>query len=124
MRKQRHTQYFNCPVEAAFDLVGGKWKAVLLFRIAEQTRRFNELRRILPGVTPRALTLQLRELERDGLISRKVYAQVPPKVEYSATAFGMTLFEPLAGLATWAQIHLGDRIGPPTAQSADGASPT
>lgn len=112
MRKQRHAQYFNCPVEAAFDLVGGKWKAVLLFRIAEQTRRFNELRRILPGVTPRMLTLQLRELEQDGLISRKVYAEVPPKVEYSATPFGMTLFAPLSALAVWAQTHLGERIRP------------
>lgn len=112
MRKQRHDSYFNCPVEAAFDLVGGKWKAVLLFRLIEQTHRFNELRRLLPGVTPRMLTLQLRELEGDGLIVRKVYPQVPPKVEYSATPFGQTLSPALTALANWSTEHLPERIRP------------
>lgn len=70
MRKQRHQIYTNCPVEASLDLIGGKWKSIILFRVIEETRRFNELRRILPGLTQRMLTNQLRELEQDGLIMR------------------------------------------------------
>lgn len=106
MRKQRHPGYTNCPVEAALDLIGGKWKSIILFRILEETRRFNELRRLLPGLTQRMLTNQLRELERDGLISRKVYAEVPPKVEYSMTAFGKTLEPVLLALKQWAEVQM------------------
>lgn len=106
MRKQKHEKYTNCPVEAALDVIGGKWKAILLFRIMEETRRFNELRRLIPSVTQRTLTNQLRELERDGLISRKVYAEVPPKVEYSATELGQSLAPVLEALASWSELHL------------------
>ena len=91
MRKQRHQTYTHCPVEAALDIIGGKWKSIILFRVLEETRRFNELRKLLPKVTQRMLTNQLRELERDGLIERKIYPQVPPKVEYSITDLGKTL---------------------------------
>lgn len=81
MRKQRHDAYTNCPVEAALDLIGGKYKAIILFRVLEETLRFNELHHLMPGLTQRTLTNQLRELERDGLISRKIYLEeVPPKV--------------------------------------------
>ena len=80
------------------DIIGGKWKSMILFRVMEQTRRFNELRRLLPNITQRMLTNQLRELERDGLIARKVYAEVPPKVEYSATVFGNSLKPVLVAL--------------------------
>lgn len=105
MRKQRHRAYTKCPVEAALDLLGGKWKAVVLFRIMERTRRFNELRRLLPDITQRMLTTQLRELERDGLVQREVFPQVPPKVEYSLTAFGQTLAPVLASLREWGETH-------------------
>ncbi len=105
MRKQRHQDYTQCPVEAALDLMGGKWKAVILFRVMEQTRRFNELRRLLPKVTQRMLTNQLRELERDGLLHREIYAQVPPKVEYSLTDFGRTLVPVLITLKDWGEAH-------------------
>ncbi len=105
MRKQRHESYTNCPVEAALDVIGGKWKAVILFRLMEDTKRFNELRRLLPKVTQRMLTTQLRELERDGLIMRKVYAQVPPKVEYSLSDLGRTLTPVLLELQRWGESY-------------------
>lgn len=110
MRKQRHQSYANCPVEAALDIIGGKWKSIILFRVIEETRRFNELRRLLPSITQRMLTNQLRELERDGLIARKVYPEVPPKVEYSVTAFGRSLQPVLAALAHWAETHMPERM--------------
>ena len=103
MRKQRHVDYTNCPVESALDVIGGKWKVVILFRLFEGTKRFNELRRLLPNVTQRMLTNQLRELERDGLVKRTVYAQVPPKVEYSVTDRGRTLKPVLGALRKWGE---------------------
>ncbi|MGP7816563.1 winged helix-turn-helix transcriptional regulator [Niallia sp. 01092] len=84
----------GCPVESTLDVIGGKWKGVILFYLIEGKKRFNELRNLMPGVTQRMLTLQLRELEKDGVIQRKVYPEVPPKVEYSLTEFGKTL-EPI-----------------------------
>ncbi len=111
MRKQRHLAYTNCPVEAALDIIGGKWKSIILFRVMEETRRFNELRRLLPNITQRMLTNQLRELERDGLVHRKVYAEVPPKVEYSITEFGNTLEPVLRELTQWAETHMLPRMG-------------
>jgi len=88
-------------------VVGGKWKAVILFRLMEGgTRRFNELRRLLPNVTQRMLTNQLRELERDGLVRRKIYPQVPPKVEYSLTDLGKTLAPALRELRSWGEKHM------------------
>jgi DNA-binding HxlR family transcriptional regulator len=105
MRKQRHESYVHCPVEAALDLIGGKWKAVILFRLMEETKRFNQLQKLIPNVTRRMLTLQLRELEEDGLISRKVYQQVLPKVEYSLTEFGLTLKPLLIVLKEWGETY-------------------
>jgi DNA-binding HxlR family transcriptional regulator len=110
MRKQRHTAYTNCPVEATLDIIGGKWKSIILFRVLEETRRFNELRRLVPNLTQRMLTNQLRELESDGLIARKVYAQVPPKVEYSITDLGKTLEPVLLALTQWAEQHMQPRM--------------
>ena len=106
MRKQRHLEYANCPVEAAFDVIGGKWKAVILFQLSMGTKRFSELQRILFKVTPRMLTNQLRALERDGLVHREVYAQVPPKVEYSLTDLGHSLIPPLVALKDWSETYI------------------
>jgi DNA-binding HxlR family transcriptional regulator len=110
MRKQRHQVYGNCPVEAALDIMGGKWKAILLFHILEGTKLFGELGRLLPGLTQRMLTTHLRELEADGVIARTVYPQVPPKVEYSITPFGRTLEPLLRELALWAEAHVKPRL--------------
>ncbi|HEB27697.1 MAG TPA: transcriptional regulator [Porticoccus sp.] len=104
-KKQRHQDYTNCPVEAVLDLIGGKWKAVILYRLIESTKRFNELRRLIPNVTQRMLTNQLRELEADGLVHREVYLEVPPKVEYSLTDLGETLTPLLHSLEGWGEAH-------------------
>lgn len=101
MRHKRYDCNFGCPVEACFEVIGGKWKGVILFHLLGGTKRFNELMRLVPGVTQRMLTRQLRELEDDGIVARKVYAEVPPRVEYSLTEFGRTLEDLLQHLQRW-----------------------
>jgi len=102
----------GCPVEYTLGLIGGKWKGVLLYHLIDGEKRFNEFRRICPSITQRMLTLQLRELEADGLVHREVYHQVPPKVEYSLTPFGRTLVPIIQAMKEWGDEHRG------TAQSA------
>ena len=97
---------YTCSVEATFDVIGGKWKGVILFHLLEDTLRFGELQRRIPNVTRRMLTLNLRELERDGLIHREVYKQVPPKVEYSLTDYGRTIKPIILSLRSWGDAHL------------------
>ncbi|MBU2706908.1 helix-turn-helix transcriptional regulator [Zooshikella marina] len=104
-----HTNYNcnpGCPVEAALEVIGGKWKGVILYHLLSETMRFNELRRVMPEVTQRMLTKQLRELEADNLIARKVYPEVPPKVEYSMTEYGKTLTPVIHSLQQWGSRHL------------------
>ncbi len=96
----------GCPVETTLDLIGGKWKGMLLFHLLDGTQRFNALKRELPTITQRMLTKQLRELEVSGLIHRKVYAEVPPRVEYSLTPLGKTLKPIIVSLRTWGQAYL------------------
>ena len=107
MRHQRYDCDFGCPVEATLEVIGGKWKGVLLFHLLGGSKRFNELRRLMPKVTQRMLTRQLRELEADQIIRRKVYPEVPPKVEYSLTEFGYTLEPALKMLQRWGMEYLG-----------------
>ncbi|MBC8043326.1 MAG: helix-turn-helix transcriptional regulator [Rhizobacter sp.] len=99
------TKQVLCPVEITMHVLGGKWKPVILFHLKEKVRRFGELKRIIPGVTQKMLTQQLRELERDGVVSRKVYAEVPPKVEYALTKFGETLGPILKLMCKWGIEH-------------------
>jgi len=91
----------NCPVSAAIHMIGGKYKALILWHLTDCTLRFNELHKLVPEATPKMLTQQLRELETDGLILRVVYPVVPPKVEYSLTERGKTLFPILKGMYEW-----------------------
>lgn len=105
MRKQKHKTYTGCPVEATLDLIGGKWKGIVLFHLMQGTKRFNELRRLVPDITQRMLTLQLRQLEKDGLIKRKIYKQIPPKVEYFLSDLGQTLIPILQQLEQWGIEH-------------------
>jgi DNA-binding HxlR family transcriptional regulator len=110
MTKIRHSRLDcnpGCSVEATISLIDGKWKCVILFHLLDGTLRFNELRRHVPEVTQRMLTNQLRELEVDGLIVRKVYPQVPPKVEYSISPLGRSLEPVLLGLKDWGDENIG-----------------
>ena len=104
----RHNTYKcnnGCPVEATLELIGGKWKGVVLYHLLERTYRFGELKKVMPGITQRMLTKQLRELETDGIIHRKVYAQVPPKVEYSLTECGKSLKGIIMMMRDWGRTH-------------------
>lgn len=104
MSKRRHERYdcnFGCSVEVALEIIGGKWKGVILFHLLDETKRFNQLRRDMPNVTQRMLTLQLRELEEDGIVQRKIFQEIPPHVEYSLTEFGRTLEPVLLLMRDW-----------------------
>ncbi|WP_316273497.1 transcriptional regulator HypR [Bacillus subtilis] len=93
----------GCPVEFTLDVIGGKWKGILFYHMIDGKKRFNEFRRICPSITQRMLTLQLRELEADGIVHREVYQQVPPKVEYSLTEFGRTLEPIVLQMKEWGE---------------------
>lgn len=107
---------YGCSVEATLDVIGGKWKGVILFHLLERTQRFGELQRCIPNVTRRMLTLSLRELEDVGLVHREVYKQVPPKVEYSLTEYGLTLKPIITNLRVWGDNYL-DRLTENTSQA-------
>ncbi|MGW8958794.1 winged helix-turn-helix transcriptional regulator [Paenibacillus sp. NPDC055715] len=94
-----------CPVETTLDVIGGKWKGIILYQLLDGTKRFNEFRRLNPGITQFMLTLQLRELERDGIIHREVYKEIPPKVEYSLTDFGRTLEPVIISMKAWGESY-------------------
>jgi len=90
-----------CGVETTLSVIEGRWKPRILFQLLDGTKRFSQLKRELPGVTQRMLTLHVRELERDGLVHREVYREVPPKVEYSLTAMGRSLEPLLRFMSNW-----------------------
>lgn len=100
----------TCPMEVTLGLIGGKWKCLALLHLSSGTLRFNELRRLIPNATQKMLTQQLRQLEKYGLILRKVYAQVPPKVEYASSDFGKSLHPILDAMCAWGTEYLENRL--------------
>ncbi|HYE12079.1 MAG TPA: helix-turn-helix domain-containing protein [Patescibacteria group bacterium] len=95
---------YTCTFEIAMDLIGGKWKPIIIWHLGTKgTKRFNELKKLLPQITQKMLTQQLRELESDSLVERKVYPQVPPKVEYSLTDLGKSLMPILSMMCDWGE---------------------
>ena len=105
---------YNCPVEATLDLIGGKYKALILWHLIDNILRFNEISKLIPQATPKMLTQQLRELEADQLITRTVYPVVPPKVEYSLSSFGKSIISVLDSMCNWGAAYLdGLDVKPP-----------
>jgi DNA-binding HxlR family transcriptional regulator len=111
MNKSRlinHTNY-NCPVELTLDIIGGKWKCLIIHHLIDGTKRFNELRRLIPKITQRMLTSQLRELEKDNIVNRKIYAVVPPKTEYSLSELGKSLEPVLWSMHEWGNVVINHK---------------
>ena len=91
----------NCPVTKCMEIIGGKWKTVIIYLISLEINRFGKLQRSCEGISKQMLTKQLRELENDGIISRQIFAEIPPRVEYSITPKGETLFPILESMENW-----------------------
>jgi DNA-binding HxlR family transcriptional regulator len=104
---------YTCGIDLTLAVVGGKWKASILWHLAQRTMRFSELQRQFTETTRKMLTQQLRELEADGLVYREVYPEVPPKVEYSLTVKGRSLFPILQQMCDWGHHYLDDGCRPP-----------
>jgi DNA-binding HxlR family transcriptional regulator len=96
---------YECPLALALEIIGGKWKALVLYHLRKGKLRTNEIKRRLPDITQKMLTQQLRELERDGLVRREVFDTVPPKVEYSLTELGETVKPALLALCSWGYVY-------------------
>ena len=106
MNDKKAVKEYSCPVEAAIAIIGGKWKPVILWHLRNGSLRFNQIRSTMPSITQGMLTRQLRELEKDGAVSRVVYAEVPPRVEYSLTDFGKTSIPILDDLCEWGKQYM------------------
>lgn len=100
---------YNIGVEATMEVIGGKWKPIILCNLRHNVARPSELRRLIPDISQKMLTQQLRELEADGIVTRTVYQQVPPKVEYSLSPYGETLSKVLHDLCLWGEHHIAER---------------
>lgn len=96
----------NCPTRHTLDRIADKYTVLIIVFLQDRPRRFNELQRIITGISQKMLTQTLRSLERDGLITRTIYPEVPPRVEYALTALGETLIEPLAAIRCWAETNI------------------
>ena len=97
---------YNCGLEAALEIIGGKWKVLILWHLRTQPRRFGELKRLVEGISEKMLIQQLKELESNGIVSRQDFKEVPPRVEYTLTDFGISLIEALKPLCTWGEEHM------------------
>jgi len=106
MKTSKTSQPYACGIGPAFAVIGGKWKAVILWELQVRAHRFGELRRLLPEISEKMLIQQLRDMEADGLVSRHVFHEVPPRVEYAVTPLGASLNKALAPLADWGERYL------------------
>ena len=100
---------YHCPLEATIDLIDGKWKCLILWHLGNSVLRFGQLQRMMPAVTQKMLTQQLRDLERDGLLKRQAYAEIPPRVEYELTELGQSLLPILSSMCDWGTHYLTAR---------------
>lgn len=100
-----NSKIYYCPIDITIKTIGGKWKPIILHHLLSGTKRFGELRKLTPDITQKMLTQQLRELESDGLVERKVYPEVPPKVEYRLSLYGTSLKQVLTALSDWGLVH-------------------
>lgn len=96
----------NCPSRRVLDMIADKWTTLVIGQLGDRPRRFSEIQREISGISQKMLTQTLRELERNGIVCRKVFAEVPPRVEYALTPLGEKLIEPLAVLRGWAEAHI------------------
>jgi DNA-binding HxlR family transcriptional regulator len=103
-------EVFHCAMDVTMRFIGGKWKTVVLWYLIKGKKRFSELKRLIPDITEKMLSLQLKNLEQDGLVRRTLYPEVPPRVEYELTDFGRTLVPMLEEIAKWGR-HLGHTEG-------------
>ena len=101
----RQRTYF-CGLDAALDVMGGKWKGLILWALRSEARRFGELRRVVQGISEKMLIQHLKEMEADGIVTRRDFREVPPRVEYALTPFGHTLFGALTPLCEWGTLHM------------------
>lgn len=101
---------YHCALDVTMDQVGGKWKTIVLWYLRKDKKRFSELRRSIPGITEKMLSMQLRQLEKDGFVSRTVFPEVPPRVEYALTPHGKTLLPLLEEIAKWGR-KMGRKYG-------------
>lgn len=108
----------NCPTRQALDRIGDKWTTLVILLLQDGPKRFSELQRSIGGISQKMLTQTLRSLERDGLVDRTSYAQVPPRVEYRLTPLGVTLFGPIAAVVQWAEQHIGEVVTAQTGYDA------
>ena len=99
----------SCPVTYCLNVIGGKWKPIIIFLVSHDINRFGQLQRNIDGISKQMLTKQLRELEQDGIINRQVFAEVPPRVEYTLTSHGETLLPVIQAMRTWGESQLAAR---------------
>ena len=105
VKRNASAKHLACPAEFTADLLGGRWKIVLLWYLLQRVQRFSDLHRAIPGITQKVLTHQLRDLEKSGLLTRTVYPEVPPKVEYHITSLGLTLKPVVDAMHQWGAEH-------------------
>jgi len=104
--EKRYNRACDCPITSAIDVIGGKWKPVIIWILMQESKRFGELHKSIPGIALKVLSRHLKELEMDGIITRKAYPEVPPRVEYSLSEKGKSLEEIMQLMAAWSKVNI------------------